>query len=68
MLRSFSLRYLAFNALLIPKMRGFYPRPESATFLFATMRLVDKKSNLDSGISGFCDRVQKCYKTTSLAA
>jgi hypothetical protein len=37
MLRSLSLRYLAFNALLIPKMRGFSPRPESATFLFATM-------------------------------
>jgi hypothetical protein len=32
MRRSLSLRYLAFNALPIPKMRGFYPRPESAPF------------------------------------
>ncbi len=35
--RSLSLRYLLFTTLLIPIIRVFSPRAESATFLFATM-------------------------------
>jgi hypothetical protein len=38
--RSLSLRYLLFKTLLIPIIRVFSPRAESATFLFATMSYV----------------------------
>jgi hypothetical protein len=43
--RSLSLRYLLFKTLLIPIIRVFSPRAESATFLFATMQAILHQSS-----------------------
>ncbi len=67
--RSLSLRYLLFKTVLIPNIRVFYPRAESATFFVRHNDV--KTNNHDSGILGpgcdyLCNNFARCYKDSRI--